>query len=166
MMMPIGGTDVWVMKLNPAGNLLWNQTFGGPGDDGATGLALDANGDVVLTGAFNGSIMVGANALSTLGQVGFLSRLAATDGTPSSAKAYGSGNTVLLKRMSASVDDKNGLVLAGSFDGTVDFGGGTLSSNETMGRSVRRPSWPSSARPGTTSGAGRSDRAASRCSLP
>lgn len=46
-----GNSDVWVFKLDPAGNLLWEKTFGGNGREEATG----------ITPAYNGGFIVAAN---------------------------------------------------------------------------------------------------------
>jgi hypothetical protein len=43
-----GGADAWVVKLNATGEVLWERTFGGPLDDGATDIvALGDKGYVV-----------------------------------------------------------------------------------------------------------------------
>ncbi len=46
-----GGNDVWVAKLaQPGRSLVWATYLGGMGDDRAFGIALDAAGEVVVTG--------------------------------------------------------------------------------------------------------------------
>ncbi len=45
-----GDHDIWVTKLNAAGTIVWNKTFGGTGDDKAVGIALNPDGGYVLTG--------------------------------------------------------------------------------------------------------------------
>ena len=49
----VGNQDAFVAKLDNAGNFLWTQDIGGPGavDTGA-GIAVDATGNVYVTGAF------------------------------------------------------------------------------------------------------------------
>ena len=51
----VGGADVALLKLTPAGGLLWSQTVGGPGHDvpGTSGVAVDTDGNVVVTGTFD-----------------------------------------------------------------------------------------------------------------
>lgn len=43
-----GGNDAYLMKLTSTGSLDWARQFGGTGDDRASALAIDGNGDVVL----------------------------------------------------------------------------------------------------------------------
>lgn len=45
-----GWHDVWVMKLDPAGRIVWSTFLGGPQYDRAYALELAPNGDVVVAG--------------------------------------------------------------------------------------------------------------------
>jgi len=45
-----GGDDVFVLKLDGDGNLIWSQRFGGPSDQTVSGLAVDSAGNVFITG--------------------------------------------------------------------------------------------------------------------
>lgn len=61
-----GANDVFVIKYDPVGNAIWSEKFGLASDQAATGLAVDASGNVVLVGYFNGSIALGANMYTAL----------------------------------------------------------------------------------------------------
>lgn len=50
-----GQTDVFILKLDGAGNFVWAKTMGGTDFDGAVGIAIDANGNVVTTGSYRGT---------------------------------------------------------------------------------------------------------------
>lgn len=56
---PLGGWDMWVLKLDPNGELQWQRTYGGSGGDGA--------GDVVLVSA--GGYLIAGSTSSTDGDV-------------------------------------------------------------------------------------------------
>jgi hypothetical protein len=58
-----GGIDFWVVKLNNQGQIAWNKTFGGTGDDVASSLAATPDGGYVVTGYTNSNSTgdVGAN---------------------------------------------------------------------------------------------------------
>jgi len=54
-----GGTDIFVMKLDPNGNVLWVKDFGSNSsiyEEGANSIALDASNNVIVTGYFKGMI--------------------------------------------------------------------------------------------------------------
>ena len=42
--------DVFVTRLDPAGNIVYSKTFGGTGDDTASAMTVDAAGSVYVTG--------------------------------------------------------------------------------------------------------------------
>lgn len=44
------GIDILVIKLDRSGNYLWHTFYGGAGDESGMAIALDTNGDAVLTG--------------------------------------------------------------------------------------------------------------------
>ncbi|HYC27168.1 MAG TPA: BACON domain-containing protein, partial [Chitinophagaceae bacterium] len=45
-----GGIDMWVVKLNAAGSIVWQKTFGGNSDEVASAAAVTPDGGYVLTG--------------------------------------------------------------------------------------------------------------------
>ncbi|WP_437639262.1 SBBP repeat-containing protein [Sorangium sp. So ce854] len=58
-----GSDDVFVAKLDPQGGYRWSHRFGGPGADRATGVAVDRERQVFVTGAFTGKVRFGAEQL-------------------------------------------------------------------------------------------------------
>ena len=50
-----GGLDIFVAKYSSSGALQWVAQAGGTGDDAARGVDLDTDGNVYVTGSFNGS---------------------------------------------------------------------------------------------------------------
>jgi hypothetical protein len=51
-----GGTDLFVVKFDAAGNLLWTRQFGTAGSDIAYAIAKDASGNVYLAGGTTGNL--------------------------------------------------------------------------------------------------------------
>jgi hypothetical protein len=43
-----GGQDAWVFKLTPTGNIVWQKTYGGPGDDHAVSAQQTTDGGFVV----------------------------------------------------------------------------------------------------------------------
>jgi hypothetical protein len=118
-----GGYDVALTKFSGAtGATIWGQVYGGPSQDYANGLAVDRNGDVVVTGAFGGGGNLGGAALTGSASSGmFAAKYSGVDGTYkwSRIQAANAGNAI-------TADPGTGNVfVTGAFTGSVDFGNGT-----------------------------------------
>jgi gliding motility-associated-like protein len=48
-----GGIDMWVVKLNNSGDILWQKSLGGSGEEQALGIQETGNGGVIATGYTN-----------------------------------------------------------------------------------------------------------------
>jgi hypothetical protein len=46
-----GSTDVWLMKLNDMGNIIWQKSFGGSAEDAPNSIINSSNGGYVLSGS-------------------------------------------------------------------------------------------------------------------
>ena len=63
-----GGTDVFVAKYDPSGNVFWATSSGGTGGETGNGIAANGNGNCYVTGSFNnGSINFGSLTLASAG---------------------------------------------------------------------------------------------------
>ncbi|WP_437951151.1 hypothetical protein WME98_10195 [Sorangium sp. So ce296] len=51
-----GGQDVFLLKLDPSGALLWSKRFGSPFNEIGWAVAVDGNGDVRLAGSYHGDL--------------------------------------------------------------------------------------------------------------
>ena len=51
-----GSTNIYLAKYDPSGNFIWGISAGSTGTDIASGLAVDAAGDIYLTGRFTGTV--------------------------------------------------------------------------------------------------------------
>ncbi len=49
---PVGLFDIFVIKLNASGNLIWVSSIGGPDDDFVSALVVDGVGNIYATGSF------------------------------------------------------------------------------------------------------------------
>jgi hypothetical protein len=120
-----GGQDVFVVKLDSGGGVVWSQHFGSTDDQFASDVAVDAaNGDILLTGSFKNTIDFGGGPLAaaTTEKEVFLARLDSQSAHLWSKKFSGvdwqEGRTV-------SVDDNGTITLTGGFTGDLDLGGGS-----------------------------------------
>jgi len=126
-----GGPDVFVAKYSAANTHLWSKRFGGSRYDEARGVAVDASGNVVITGYFDTSVDFGGGLRSTAGGLDiFVAKLSGVDGSHIWSKSLGgSGSDV---PNAVAVDGNGDVVLAGYFGdlfgGTTNLGGGLLTS--------------------------------------
>jgi hypothetical protein len=122
-----GGSDVFVAKYTPAGGHLWSKRFGGTDDEIVRGIAIDGNGDVVLTGEFEGNASFGGATLASAGlRDVFLVALRGMDGGHRWSKRLGSTGDDA--GYALAVDAVDAVVVTGTYQRTVDFGGGAISS--------------------------------------
>jgi hypothetical protein len=119
-----GGRDVFLVKLSPAGAVLWAHTFGGPLDDNARGIAVDADGNVAIAGSFKGTAAFGGSPLVGAGGLDvFVAKY-----SPGGAHLWSRGFGDAADQVAAGVAiaPKGDVIIAGSFYGSIDFGGGPL----------------------------------------
>ncbi len=63
-----GGSDMFVVKYDASGNVVWAKSAVGNGDDSGNGIALDGNGNTYVTGNFfSSSITFGSTTLTNAG---------------------------------------------------------------------------------------------------
>lgn len=118
-----GGYDVFTAKLDKSGAHLWSKGFGGVTDDDSAAVTFDAAGAVVQIGLFSDSIDFGGGALTSGGfDRLFVAKLDATG-------AYVAAKGFLAHGFGVAADAASGdVVVTGYYDGTIDFGGGPLTS--------------------------------------
>lgn len=117
-------TDIYVTKLDAAGHLLWAKSFGAFAHDYGNGIALDPSGNVVVTGAFNGTVDFDPgpavfNLNSGGGQHIYVLKLDA-DGNFIWAKNAGS-TTQTAAALDVAVSLTGNVYVTGFFGGTADF---------------------------------------------
>jgi hypothetical protein len=123
-----GGTnpDVFVAKLDEGGNHLWSRRFGDTASQYATGVAIEADGDVVVVGYFEGHVDFGGGPLASAGDVDvFVAKLGA-DGKELWSKRFGGTGADVARGVA--IDAAGRVLVVGDFEGRVDFGGGPLAS--------------------------------------
>jgi hypothetical protein len=119
-----GGLDIFLAKYNAAGVHQWSQRFGGTSLDEANSVAVDALGNVFVTGDFSGTANFGGANLVSAGSLdAFLAKYNAA-GVHQWSQRYGGtgddeGNSVV-------VEGAGNVFLAAWFNLTTNFGGANL----------------------------------------
>ncbi|MFT3770075.1 MAG: hypothetical protein QM820_31995 [Minicystis sp.] len=130
---PAGGTDIFVTKLSTAGAPLVMRAFGSAGDDDVAGVSVDASGKIFFAGTYAGTLDFGSGdgTFDSKGKVGaYAASLTAAFGA-SWSRAFTSANDISVSgAVPASV---GGLVIAGTFTGSLDAGGSTALKSDPGG---------------------------------
>ncbi len=127
-MMSNGNTpgDAFLAKFGPTGAHLWSKHFGGISFDVARAVAVDGDGNVAVTGYYQGTADFGAGAVTSAGVADAFVAKFSSAGAPLWSHVYGSDSTDY--GLSMAFDPTGNLVVAGAFSGSIDFGGGPLTS--------------------------------------
>ncbi|HZI13817.1 MAG TPA: hypothetical protein VE153_25795 [Myxococcus sp.] len=127
------GRGCFVAKVaREDGRVLWARGFGGQGHAQCRSVAVDAAGDALVAGLFQGTLAVGTEAWTSAGESDlFLAKLSGDDGAPRWARRFGGAGDDVARDVV--VTPSGAVLLAGYFSaavegaaGAVDFGAGTL----------------------------------------
>ncbi|MCP4438044.1 MAG: T9SS type A sorting domain-containing protein [Aureispira sp.] len=116
--------DVFIMKLNSTGNLVWAKNFGGNGYDEGLDITIDPTGNIITTGRFSGTVDFdpssnGVTSLTSNGSYDIFIQ-----------KLDSSGNFIWAKSIGSDLPDDAGAVATdhlgniytcGSFRDTIDL---------------------------------------------
>ena len=121
-----GGTDIFVVKYDPAGNHVWSKRFGDTGADAGRGIAVDGSGNVVVTGYFTGTVNFGGSNLVTIGLDDVFIARFDTNGNHLWSRQIGSTGTD--NGLAVTTDLSDNMIVTGFFSSTAEFGQATASS--------------------------------------
>ena len=88
------------------------------------GVAVDASGNVIITGHFYSTTDFGGGALTSVGNEDIFVAKFAPDGTHLWSNRFGDGSSEYGR--STAADASGNIIVVGVLYGSVDFGGGTL----------------------------------------
>ncbi|APR87236.1 Tryptophan synthase alpha chain [Minicystis rosea] len=120
----LGGNDAYVVKLDTSGNHVWSKAFGGPNNQNATTVAVDANGYIVVAGQLLGSADFGGGTLASAGNGDVWLGRYDPSGNHLWSKRYGDAATQ--SPASLSYDNNGNILLVGFLMGATDFGCGAV----------------------------------------
>ncbi len=124
-----GGTfdfDIYILKFDNNGTLLWGKNAGGYGTDHARDLYVDADGKIYVTGFFSGTAYFDGITAEAIGKADVFMARYNNDG--SSELLVTGGGTDNDYGFGIAGDNWGNLALSGSFYGEAVFGNTTLGS--------------------------------------
>lgn len=107
----------------------WSRSFGGTGFDQAHSVVVDAWGNVIVLGSFEGTINLGGDDLVSSGSNSIC--IAKYDSHGAHQWSHGFGTTLGFGTTVMAVNPAGVVYMAGSFMGTVNFGGGDLVTDDS-----------------------------------
>lgn len=122
----LGNTDAFVAAFSPQGECTFARSFGGVGDQDASGVAFGDDGSVYVTGSFKGATDFGdGNLVGPNGRDGFVVKLDATGTFVWVTVLGGSGDTFPNDLVWSTAGH---VVVGGAWSGALDWGAGPMDS--------------------------------------
>lgn len=122
-----GSADVFLVKLNSSGVFQWVYTAGGTGDDGVRALALDSGDNPYITGNFASTVNFGSGNITAANSNDlFILKL---NSSGSYQNIYTSNIDTTTKAKGLFIDSSGNIYATGTFQNTVNFGGGNITTS-------------------------------------
>lgn len=124
----VGNTDIFVAKFDTDGAHLWSKSFGTEFGDSGEGLAIDADGNVVVSGSAIGDIDMGGELLEFSGSSTLVVAKFDSDGNHLwSRRIAGEGSVPM---SAVAIDPDGNIALAGTMRDTLEFGDDVLAASQ------------------------------------
>lgn len=114
----------YVAHLSPSGEHIWSKSFGNGLTQAGASVSVDAAGKVYATGGFAGTVDFGAGSLTCVGEENVFLLEFGPFGNLLGARQFGAAGRQM--GLAVAVGAGGEPVIAGSFTGSIDFGGGPI----------------------------------------
>jgi hypothetical protein len=125
-LMDAGNGDMFLVKYDPAGNVITAARAGGADAEAGNGIATDPSGNVIVTGFFRGTSVFGGTSLTSAGRDDIF--VAKFNSSAAVLWAWGAGTTGDDRGHGVAADRSGYVISAGTFGNTVQFGRTSLTS--------------------------------------
>lgn len=134
---PAGMTDIYLMKMNKSGEIVYVKTYGSAGIDSGSSLTIDSKGHIILTGKFAQTVSFGDPGFTLQSKGGTDIFLVKLDSLGNTVWANSFGNDQNDAGAKVIVNRRDVIFLTGTFRGKVDFNPSTSynNSSESKGNS-------------------------------
>jgi hypothetical protein len=123
-----GNGDIFVAKLGGTGAPIWAKAFGDASNQvGHVVLSVDLLGDIIVAGDFEGTLDFGGGPMVSAGQDDLFVVKLDPSGNFVWGQRFGDAASQRIAAVSAFATDE--IFVTGTFQGTVDFGGTSVTSN-------------------------------------
>jgi hypothetical protein len=128
-----GGDDIFIAKYSANGTFIWGKTIGGSGQDRPSGMDVSEDGNVSITGYFNGTVDFNpGSAVNNLTAIGnrdiFVLKL---NSNGDYVWAHKFGSALPDEGVATCFDPSGNVFVTGYFQETVDFNPGSATNNFT-----------------------------------
>ena len=126
-----GDRDIFLAKFDQNGEPIWSNRYGDKNEQVGVGVAVDSGGAVYIVGGFSGTLDFGGKRLVSNGK-DYNVALAKLDSTGRHiwSRCFGDGGSHVPECIAVAPSGK--VVIAGRFQGSVDFGGGRIQSKSNQ----------------------------------
>jgi len=121
-----GGTDMFLVKYDAFGTMLWVKSAGSPDTTAGWGVATDAAGNIYVTGRYQGTPTFGGTTLTNAGRDDIFVAKYDAGGNPLWAKS--AGGSGIDRARGIATDGSGHIIVGGRYQGTATFGSTTLNS--------------------------------------
>ncbi|RFS16894.1 SBBP repeat-containing protein [Emticicia sp. C21] len=123
------GYDVFVAKCNSSGVFQWVQSAGGTGNDSGSGIGVDGNGNIYITGDYAGTGTFGNTQTTFNGAVDIFLAKYDNSGAFQWVKTAGAADYDIAHDLA--VDSDGSTYITGNYWGTITFGTNAITSQGT-----------------------------------
>ncbi len=118
-----GGADAFVVKLNSSGDFVWAKGFGGLDEDFARDIAIDAAGNVVVTGDYRGTIDLdpGAGVLNMMSAGDYDAYVVQLSSVGDLNWGRSAGGTFNDIGLGLALDSASNVIVTGRYNGPATF---------------------------------------------
>jgi hypothetical protein len=120
-------SDIFLASYDTNGNHRWSKGFGSTSGDSSHGLAVDSSDNIYITGYFEGTVSFGGLPVSSVA-TGYDCFIASLDSNGQHIWSKAFAGPSIVGGYGLAVDGSGGVFATGMYFGTVDFGGGPITS--------------------------------------